>query len=144
MPYDQLFFAVWHRFSCIFISPMYTTTHPSYSPFTQLVRRLRHTNARYNQIAHQCRHTFRPTHHAKRRACRVGLRIDTSKTQSDVPPISVCVSTGNEGDGGSSKVGLRGLPDTSSSVCLSPLDLGMDVPVPGAPRLRPIALPEDA
>lgn len=65
---------------------MSTTTmaHPSFPMpfFTQLVHRLRCTNARYNQIAHQCRRTQHPTHHAKRRAYRAGLRIDTSKARA--------------------------------------------------------------
>ncbi|KAG8220698.1 hypothetical protein J3R82DRAFT_2991 [Butyriboletus roseoflavus] len=60
-------------------------THPSFPLFTQLVHRLRRTNARYNQIAHQCRRTQRPTHHAKRRAYRTGLRIDTSKACTACP-----------------------------------------------------------
>ncbi|KAF8555895.1 hypothetical protein OG21DRAFT_1483483 [Imleria badia] len=50
--------------------------------FAQLVRRLRHTNARYNQIARHFRCRIRPTHHAKRRAYRAGLRIDTSKARA--------------------------------------------------------------
>ena len=54
----------------------------STAAFAQLVRRLRHTNARYNQIAHQFRCRIRPTHHAKRRAYRAGLRIDTSKARA--------------------------------------------------------------
>ncbi|KAH0838781.1 hypothetical protein J3R83DRAFT_7157 [Lanmaoa asiatica] len=54
-------------------------TSASIPLFTQLVHRLRYTNERYDQIAHQCRRTQRPTHHAKRRAYWAGLRIDTSK-----------------------------------------------------------------
>ena len=71
----------------------------SFSLFTQLVRRLRHANARYNLIAYQCRRTQHPTYHAKRQAYRVGLRIDTSKARvawsSDhvSPPLAVCEAT---------------------------------------------------
>lgn len=54
----------------------------STAAFAQLVRRLRHTNARYNQIALQFRRRIRPTHHATRRAYRAGLRIDTSKARA--------------------------------------------------------------
>ena len=54
----------------------------STAAFAQLFRRLRHSNARYNQIAHQFRCRIRPTHHAKRRAYRAGLRIDTSKARA--------------------------------------------------------------
>ncbi|KAG9310385.1 hypothetical protein JVU11DRAFT_9520 [Chiua virens] len=54
----------------------------SSAAFAQLVRRLRHSNTRYNQIAHQFRCRFRPTHHAKARAYRAGLRIDTSKARA--------------------------------------------------------------
>lgn len=54
----------------------------STAAFAQLVRRLRHTNARYNQIALQFRCRIRPTHHAKRRAHRAGLCIDTSKARA--------------------------------------------------------------
>jgi len=54
----------------------------SSAAFAQLVRRLRHSNARYNQIALQFRCRIRPTHHAKRRAYRAGLRIDTSKARA--------------------------------------------------------------
>ncbi|KAG6373207.1 hypothetical protein JVT61DRAFT_6830 [Boletus reticuloceps] len=54
----------------------------STAAFAQLVRRLRHTNARYNQIARQFRCRLRPTHHAKRRAFRAGLRIDTLKARA--------------------------------------------------------------
>jgi len=59
-----------------------TMSHPSFPLFTQLVCRLRQTNARYDQIAYQCRHTQRLTYHAKRRAYRVGLRINTSKARA--------------------------------------------------------------
>lgn len=75
--------ARWH--SIPIASCMSTTTtdmaRSSFS-FAQLVRRLRHTNARYDQIAIQFRCRIRPTHHAKRRACRAGLRIDTSKARA--------------------------------------------------------------
>ncbi|KAG8220703.1 hypothetical protein J3R82DRAFT_2998 [Butyriboletus roseoflavus] len=54
----------------------------STAAFAQLAHRLRHTNARYNQIAHQFHCHIRPTHHAKRRACRAGLCIDTSKARA--------------------------------------------------------------
>jgi hypothetical protein len=77
--------------SLVFPSPhfcMSTTTIDmarsafSTAAFAQLVRRLRHSNARYNQIAHQFRCRIRPTHHARRRAYRAGLRIDTSKARA--------------------------------------------------------------
>lgn len=58
-------------------------TSSSIPLFTQLVHRLRQTNARYDQIAYQCRRTQRLTYHAKRRAYRVGLRIDTSKAHAE-------------------------------------------------------------
>lgn len=54
----------------------------STAAFAQLVRRFRHTNARYDQIALHFRCRIRPTHHAKRRAYRAGLRIDTSKARA--------------------------------------------------------------
>ncbi|KAH0838780.1 hypothetical protein J3R83DRAFT_7156 [Lanmaoa asiatica] len=54
----------------------------STAAFAQLIRRLRHTNARYNKIARQFRCRIRPTHHAKRRAYRAGLSIDTSKARA--------------------------------------------------------------
>ncbi|KAI9454721.1 hypothetical protein HD554DRAFT_2178829 [Boletus coccyginus] len=64
--------------------PSTVISHPSSIPlFTQLIHRLRQTNARYDQIAYQCRHTQRLTYHAKRRAYRVGLRIDTSKAHAE-------------------------------------------------------------
>ena len=68
-----------------------TMSHPSFPLFTQLVRRLRQTNARYNQIAYQCRHTQRLTYHAKRRAYRVGLRINTSKARAAWPDVHIAV-----------------------------------------------------
>ncbi|KAG9310387.1 hypothetical protein JVU11DRAFT_9523 [Chiua virens] len=63
---------------------MSTISHPTSFVllFTQLARRLRQTNARYHHIAYQCRHTRRPTYHAKRHAHRAGLRIDTSKARA--------------------------------------------------------------
>ena len=68
-----------------------TMSQPSFPIllFTQLARRLQHTNARYNQIAYQCRHTQRPTHHAKQRAYRVGLWIDTSRARPDTAASTV-------------------------------------------------------
>lgn len=54
----------------------------STAAFAQLVRRLRHTNARYNQIALQFRCRIRRTYHAKRRAYRAGLCIDTAKARA--------------------------------------------------------------
>lgn len=54
----------------------------STAAFAQLVRRLQHTNARYNHIAHQLRSRIRPTHHAKLRAYGAGLRIDTTKARA--------------------------------------------------------------
>ena len=54
----------------------------STAAFAQLVRRLRHTNARYNQIALQFRRSLRCTNHAKRRAYCAGLRIDTTKARA--------------------------------------------------------------
>ncbi|KIJ21252.1 hypothetical protein PAXINDRAFT_104267 [Paxillus involutus ATCC 200175] len=64
---------------------MYSTmTRSSFSTtaFAQLVHRLRHTNARYDQITSQFRCRIRPTHHAKRRAYWAGLRIDISKARA--------------------------------------------------------------
>ncbi|KAF8139640.1 hypothetical protein EV363DRAFT_1205502 [Boletus edulis] len=73
-----------------------TLSHPTVSIplFPQLVRRLRITNARYNTIAYQCRRAQRPTYHAKQRAYRVGLRIDTSKARAAWldAPVLVAVS----------------------------------------------------
>ncbi|KAG6373206.1 hypothetical protein JVT61DRAFT_6829 [Boletus reticuloceps] len=71
-----------------------TLSHPTVSipHFTQLVRRLRSTNARYNLIAYQCRRAQRPTYHAKQRAYRVGLRIDTSKARAAWLDAPVLVS----------------------------------------------------
>jgi len=57
-----------------------------------LTYRLRHTNARYAQIAFElrCRMTFTRTHHAKRRALWAGLRIDVEKAK-DCPMTAVSV-----------------------------------------------------
>ena len=126
--------------------------------FTQLVHRLRHTNARYNLIAYQCRRAYRPTNHAKRRASRAGLRIDTSKTCS-LSPTSVFISDTSIGHLTERKGADRdrevaeggGLPEAVVPKCLSPLDLEIRFAdgdwlfrggVPGAPRLRPRALPD--
>ncbi|KAF9235853.1 hypothetical protein BU15DRAFT_24602, partial [Melanogaster broomeanus] len=54
----------------------------STAAFAQLVRRLRYTNARYDQIARQFRCRLRPTYHAKRRAYWAGLRVDTRKAHA--------------------------------------------------------------
>ena len=131
-----------------------TVSHPSFPLFTQLVRRLRQTNARYNQIAYQCRHTQRLTYHAKRRAYRVGLHINTSKARAAGPdvhiavdrtagsPVWVATETETEEDDSDSESGTEGAclpnpwPRTTTSgkllsskqpatQSLSPLGLGL-------------------
>ena len=49
---------------------------------TQLIHKLRNTNARYTHIALIYRSTLRRTYHAKRRAYWRGLHIDTLKAQN--------------------------------------------------------------
>ena len=146
-----------------------TMSHPSSSIllFTQLVRRLRQTNARYNQIAYQCRHTQRLTYHAKRRAYRVGLHIDTSKARaadhvSAVLPVLdrtagspawVATETEGEEDDSDSSADDACLPNPwplpevvvrkqSATLSLSPLGLGLinidDVATCGLPFRGPV------
>ncbi|KAH7884096.1 hypothetical protein F5I97DRAFT_1930305 [Phlebopus sp. FC_14] len=54
----------------------------STAALAQLIHRLRFANARYGQLALQCRYGLRPTYHAKRRAYWAGLRIDTNKARN--------------------------------------------------------------
>ncbi|KAH7920496.1 hypothetical protein BV22DRAFT_799970 [Leucogyrophana mollusca] len=48
----------------------------------QIIFKLRYANARYLQIAQQLRCRLHLTHHAKRRAYWVGLRVDITKAQN--------------------------------------------------------------
>jgi hypothetical protein len=145
-------------------------SHPSFSIllFTQLARRLRQTNARYDQIAYQCRHAQRLTYHAKRRAYRVGLHIDTSKARatdhvsavlpvldrSAGSPAWVATETEDEEDSSADDARmpnpwpkLKSLPEVvvrkqSATLSLSPLGLGLinidDLDTCGLPFRGPV------
>lgn len=158
--------AILFYFSCFFTLAISTISGPmayaslSIPFFAQLVHRLRRINARYRLIAYHYRRTHHPTHHARRRADRAGLWIDTSIARAKSPDTVTGSSTddvveeegegeGNDGDDAESDAEYSPEVElvTSAEAYLSPLDLGLcprsDDVVPGAPRLRTRPLPKD-